>query len=97
MDKYYLDFTGVKKYGDLHGELKRGLEFPDFYGENLDALWDCLTGFMDAPANIYVKGVEQLPEDLKSEWNDVLRIFNRAKEWYAKYNEDFVLIFEDER
>ena len=28
----------------VHQELKKGLEFPDYYGENLDAFNDCLGG-----------------------------------------------------
>ncbi|MDL2206906.1 barstar family protein [Eubacteriales bacterium OttesenSCG-928-N13] len=27
----------------LHAHLKRALDFPDYYGANLDALYDCLT------------------------------------------------------
>ena len=26
-----------------HAELARALELPDYYGNNLDALWDCVT------------------------------------------------------
>lgn len=26
----------------LHRQLKARLQLPDYYGENLDALWDCL-------------------------------------------------------
>ena len=26
----------------LHAQLKQKLSFPDYYGENLDALWDCI-------------------------------------------------------
>lgn len=31
----------------LHKILKEKLDLPDYYGENADALWDCLTGWMD--------------------------------------------------
>ena len=36
-----LDKFNTKK--ELHGYLKKKLKFPDYYGENLDALFDCLT------------------------------------------------------
>ena len=38
--------------GSLHSELKTKLCLPDYYGENLDALWDCLTGFVETPIEI---------------------------------------------
>lgn len=31
----------------LHTTLRESLDFPDYYGANLDALWDCLTDFVD--------------------------------------------------
>ena len=33
---------------DYYGKL----ELPDYYGQNLDALWDCLTGFIELPVCI---------------------------------------------
>ena len=36
-----LDKFNTKK--ELPGYLKKKLKFPDYYGENLDALFDCLT------------------------------------------------------
>ena len=36
-----LDKFNTKK--ELHSYLKKKLKFPDYYGENLDALFDCLT------------------------------------------------------
>ena len=34
---------------DFHEHLKRELEFPDYYGNNLDAFWDMLTGWVETP------------------------------------------------
>lgn len=36
-----LDGKLIKKDG--HDYLKKSLNFPDYYGKNLDALYDCLT------------------------------------------------------
>ncbi|WP_300382471.1 barstar family protein [Clostridium sp.] len=36
----------------LHKSLKTKLAFPDYYGENLDALWDCLTTDITLPVSV---------------------------------------------
>lgn len=33
----------VTSVDDFHDLIKQGLEFPDYYGMNPDALWDCLS------------------------------------------------------
>lgn len=43
------DFENIEV---LHDVLKDKLDFPDYYGRNLDALWDCLTGWMDLPLTL---------------------------------------------
>lgn len=37
-----LDFTNCKHIGEIHKILKENFGLPDYYGENWDALWDCL-------------------------------------------------------
>ena len=41
--KKVIDLAQVKSRTDLHDLLARNLDFPDYYGKNLDALFDCLT------------------------------------------------------
>ena len=38
-----IDLASVKNKEDLHALLKNILDFPDYYGRNLDALFDFLT------------------------------------------------------
>lgn len=39
-----LDFSRCVSRRELHRELAQRFSFPEYYGNNLDALWDCLTG-----------------------------------------------------
>ena len=39
-----LDFSGCGTRKELYAVLRREMLWQDFYGENLDALWDILTG-----------------------------------------------------
>lgn len=38
-----LDFDGITDKKHLHQYLREELSLPDYYGSNLDALYDCLT------------------------------------------------------
>ena len=49
-----VNFADCRYVGELYLELKKKLELPDWCGENLDALWDALTGIMHTPADISV-------------------------------------------
>lgn len=37
-----LDFSSCKYIGSVQREIKEKLNLPEWYGENLDALWDAL-------------------------------------------------------
>ena len=43
MDVLEIDLRAVQTSTELHALLSQRLGFPDFYGRNLDAFWDCIT------------------------------------------------------
>ena len=45
--------AGCTSQEELHGYLKKKLGFPDYYGENLSALADCLSEMCE-PAHITI-------------------------------------------
>ena len=47
MDEYILDLTPFEEKYSLHAYLKETLNFPFYYGANLDALHDELTSHTD--------------------------------------------------
>ncbi len=53
----------MKTKASLHTYVARKLHFPDYYGNNLDALHDCLNE-RDTPLHITVTYTERLKENL---------------------------------
>ena len=43
MNNITLKLDKFSEKNDIHNYLKKKMKFPDYYGENLDALYDCLT------------------------------------------------------
>ena len=76
---YTVDFEGVQYYLEIHKALKDGLDFPNYYGENLDALWDCLTEFID-PDDVIILKNYQFDENDNAEYaKKILNVFKDAK------------------
>lgn len=65
MMTFTIDLTTVHSYYGLHEHLKEVFSFPDWYGRNMDALWDLLHCSFDEPTTIEVKGIDSVRKDLK--------------------------------
>lgn len=55
------------------------MDFPSFYGGNADALWDCLTGFIDLPITIEWEFFENTQKMLGPYANLILKTFQDAQ------------------
>jgi ribonuclease inhibitor len=54
-----LDLADCGTVEQLHDALKRRLSLPAYYGGNLDALWDCLTGWITLPLTVELHGIPE--------------------------------------
>lgn len=99
MIKVFLVFSSTLDKKDLHERIYEAMDFPEYYGNNLDALYDCLTDIVedtcvgiyyspDAQNYEYIRKIIQVFEDAEDE-NEHLVFFtanlvdNRA---YKKYH-----------
>ena len=66
---------GALGYDDLHRELARQLELPEYYGHNWDALADCLADDLFNPRGVVIciTGAEALKESLRRELAEILK------------------------
>lgn len=73
-----LDFTGCRYLGEIHKIIKEQFGFPEYYGENLSALWDCLDNYCDYNLHVYIRGLSDLPEEFGEYINKIWKIFCRV-------------------
>ena len=57
-EKYTIDFTNIKNYLEMHFVIRQALDWPDYYGCNWDAFWDCLTNMIGRPIHIEIIGLD---------------------------------------
>ena len=79
--KIEVDFSKCRYIGELYLELKKKLELPDWCGENLDALWDALTGIMYTPAEISIKKTTAWKE-IQEHANSIVDTMHEAEKLY---------------
>ena len=80
---FTLDFSKCKSLGEIYAVIKTDLELPDWFGENLDAFWDSLTGIMYVPAEITVKQNFSDPQ-LHDYIEKLIEIMYEAEEKYGE-------------
>ena len=68
---YTVDFRPVKHYRDLYKFIKKGLDLPDFFGENRDAVW--------CPCDIRFSGISSLSKQRRAELQKILDVFTEAE------------------
>lgn len=81
---YVLDFSKIRHFSELHEIIKEELDFPDYYGKNWDAFWDCLTDMVGHPVHIEIHGIDQLEQQGENDAKKLIKILKRLKH----YNDD---------
>ena len=81
----HIDCSGIRDAKQLHESFARFLDLPQWYGRNLDALFDCLTE-LPSPTRLYlsgwdssaswVLGFEAVLKDVQQDCPDLTVIFD---------------------
>ncbi|MBS6310461.1 MAG: barstar family protein [Firmicutes bacterium] len=72
-DPIVLDLTGCRYGGEVHERIKEAFGFPDYYGKNWDAMWDCMDGLFDR-REIVVRGFRTMPQEVQDYSRPLLEI-----------------------
>jgi RNAse (barnase) inhibitor barstar len=92
--------AAVQTMDDLYDLMEKELMFPDYFGHNLDALFDCLCDLPEeiTPLQIVMSDTQEFLAKVKEEERDeVFCLFNDAQEtWSDEISPDFFqVVFED--
>ena len=92
-ENYILDFTNVKTWIDIHAIIEKEFDFPDYYGANWDAFWDCITDFIDSRGlDLEIIGLDKIYSEFKEDIDIFIKILKRLKHIYNDKYVDVVKI-----
>ena len=80
-DLYVIDFSNLKTHWDIHRIIKEGLNFPDYYGCNWSAFWDCLTDMVGEKIHIEIVGLEVLRQSYADTVDKMIEILQEFKHY----------------
>ena len=76
---YVVDFSKVNHYLEMHAVIMYSLDFPDYYGCNWDAFWDCLNDMYGDPTYIKIIGIEVIERKFGDAADKMIGILKEAK------------------
>ena len=77
MKEVYIDFVEIGDEEDFYAQLKEKLALPEHFGDNLDALYDSITGDVELP--LHIEFVNMSVEQLE-DFEDLLTTLEDAEE-----------------
>lgn len=82
MKKAIVNLTGCQYVYELHQRFQTALNFPDDYGKNLDAFWDCINRDCDIDFVVIV-GSSEVSDNLKPTTKQILEMLEENKQYWA--------------
>ena len=80
---YSLDFSKLTDYKEIHFIIQKSLDFPDYYGKNWDAFWDCITDFIDSRGlDLEIIGLDKIYSDFKEDVDILVELLKDLKHIY---------------
>lgn len=94
MNTVYIDFIEIGDMEDFFDQLKEKLKLPETFGDNLDALYDSITGAVELP--LHLEFVNMSVEQLEN-FEDLLTTLEDADEELEDFSFSYYLEqYEDE-
>jgi ribonuclease inhibitor len=83
--KIILDGNEFKTQQELHALLQKKLDLPEHYGRNLDALWDCITSWIDLPLTLTWINFDESKKHLGSYADRLVEMLQEAEQELGEF------------
>lgn len=80
-----LNGTEIKNESDFHKQISKSLDLNNYYGANLDALWDLLTASVERPLVINWENSAISKKNLGDIFTQIAELFNEVKQLDEKF------------
>ncbi|URN94975.1 MAG: barstar family protein [Candidatus Pristimantibacillus lignocellulolyticus] len=87
-----LRLSEAETYDDVHEWLAAKLDLPATYGRNLDALWDCLTGYINLPVSLLWINDNESTKD----YTAIIELFEEASSECDQLSFEYLVNDKDE-
>lgn len=77
MNEIAVDFFDLADYEDFYARLKERLNLPEFFGDNLDALHDYISGYAGMP--LHLEFINMSVDQLET-FEELLNMLDEAEE-----------------
>lgn len=91
MDIYNIYFSNIKTVSAFYQAIICGMKYPDWCGENPNAIWDMLTVETPLPATIILHDIESLPQNIQK---DLIYLKNMLTDLKEQYKEKVEIIYD---
>jgi ribonuclease inhibitor len=89
MKKVKLAGKAIRSLDEFYGEIAKKLRFPDYFGRNLDALWDVLTTDVKGPVELAWEDSEASKKSMGKDFEKVAALLKDVE----KERDDFKVTF----
>lgn len=82
IDEYIIDFKDVKNRYDMFEIISTAMDFPDYFGNNWDAFWDCITDMSNLRIKIDVLNFDALKKVSEKDSAIFVELLTDFKNYY---------------
>ena len=80
-----IDGEEILSEADFHVKIASNLNFPAYYGQNLDALWDVLSCDLERPLLLVWRNSELSKREMPAEFARIVSLLNRVVQEDLKF------------